>query len=150
MRPAAAKVLVVGATVADKLFGPGADPVGKTVRIRAVPFLVVGTAGTVNTGAIDPLAEIADIASRENLWFHVDGAIGALAMLSGSLRDLFKGIEKSASVALDFHKWGQVPYDAGFLLVRDGDAQKCAFAQPAAYLQRADRGLAARPSSSSP
>lgn len=108
-----------------------------------LPFLVVGTAGTVNTGAIDPLAEIAEIASTEDLWFHVDGAIGALAVFSRSLRDRFKGIEKSASVALDFHKWGQVPYDAGFLLVRDGAAQKRAFAQPAAYLQRADRGLAA-------
>ena len=108
-----------------------------------LPFLVVGTAGTVNTGAIDPLTEIAEIASREDLWFHVDGAIGALAVFSRSLRDRFKGIEKSASVALDFHKWGQVPYDAGFLLVRDGAAQKRAFAQPAAYLQRADRGLAA-------
>lgn len=108
-----------------------------------LPFLVVGTAGTVNTGAIDPLADIAEIASRENLWFHVDGAIGALAVLSDSLRGLFKGIEKSASVALDFHKGGQVPYDAGFLLVRDGDAQKRTFAQPAAYLQRANHGLAA-------
>lgn len=108
-----------------------------------LPFLVVGTAGTVNTGAIDPLAEIADIASTENLWFHVDGAIGALAMLSAPMRDLFRGIERSASVALDFHKWGQVPYDAGFLLVRNSDAQKRTFAQPAAYLQRADRGLAA-------
>jgi glutamate/tyrosine decarboxylase-like PLP-dependent enzyme len=107
-----------------------------------LPFLVVGTAGTVNTGAIDPLGEIAEIAAAENLWFHVDGAIGALAVLSDALRDLFTGIEKSASVALDFHKWGQVPYDAGFLLVRDGATQKRAFAQPAAYLQRADRGLA--------
>jgi aromatic-L-amino-acid decarboxylase len=108
-----------------------------------LPFLVVATAGTVNTGAIDPLAEISVIASSENLWFHVDGAIGALGVFSNSLRELFSGIERSASVALDFHKWGQVPYDAGFLLVRDGDAQKRAFAQPAAYLQRADRGLAA-------
>ena len=108
-----------------------------------LPFLVVGTAGTVNTGAIDPLAAIAKIAASQNLWFHVDGAIGALAMLSPSLRLLFDGIEKSASVALDFHKWGHVPYDAGFLLVRDGAAHKRAFAQPAAYLQRADRGLAA-------
>lgn len=108
-----------------------------------LPFLVVGTAGTVNTGAVDPLAAIADIAARESLWFHVDGAIGALALLSDALRDLFAGIEKSASVALDFHKWGHVPYDAGFLLVRDGAAHKRAFAQPAAYLQRAERGLAA-------
>ncbi|TWF54337.1 glutamate/tyrosine decarboxylase-like PLP-dependent enzyme [Neorhizobium alkalisoli] len=108
-----------------------------------LPFLVVGTAGTVNTGAVDPLDAIADIAARENLWFHVDGAIGALAVLSDELRPKFAGIEKSQSVALDFHKWGQVPYDAGFLLVRDGAAQKRTIAQPAAYLQRADRGLAA-------
>jgi aromatic-L-amino-acid decarboxylase len=108
-----------------------------------LPFLVVATAGTVNTGAIDPLAKISAIASSENLWFHVDGAIGGLGVFSNSLRELFYGIETSASVALDFHKWGQVPYDAGFLLVRDGDAHKRAFAQPAAYLQRADRGLAA-------
>ncbi|MFB9984365.1 pyridoxal phosphate-dependent decarboxylase family protein [Mesorhizobium kowhaii] len=124
---------------------PGAlrDIIGEDRAKGLSPFLVVGTAGTVNTGAIDPLAEIAEIASREKLWFHVDGAIGALAVLSDSLRGLFKGIENSASVALDFHKWGQVPYDAGFLLVRDGDAQKRTFAQPAAYLQRGDRGLAA-------
>lgn len=107
------------------------------------PFLVVGTAGTVNTGAIDPLAELADIAAREKLWFHVDGAIGALAMFSPEMRTLFSGIEASHSIALDFHKWGHVPYDAGFLLVRDGAAQKRSFAQPAAYLQRSNRGLAA-------
>jgi aromatic-L-amino-acid decarboxylase len=108
-----------------------------------LPFLLVGTAGTVNTGAIDPLAEIAEIASREGLWFHIDGAIGALAIFSNAMRELFVGIERSDSIALDFHKWGHVPYDAGFLLVRDGKAHKCAFAQEAAYLQRADRGLAA-------
>lgn len=111
--------------------------------VGSLPFLVVGTAGTVNTGAIDPLDEIAAIARSEKLWFHVDGAIGALATLSEPLRGLFKGIEESDSVALDFHKWGQVPYDAGFLLVRDGEAQTRTFMQPTAYLQRAERGLAA-------
>ncbi|MBW6422683.1 cytochrome D ubiquinol oxidase subunit I [Rhizobium sp. XQZ8] len=108
-----------------------------------LPFLAVATAGTVNTGAIDPLGDIAEIAARENLWYHVDGAIGAIAMLSDEMRPLFSGIEKSSSVALDFHKWGQVPYDAGFLLVREGEKQRRTFDQPAAYLQRADRGLAA-------
>ena len=107
------------------------------------PFLIAATAGTVNTGAIDPLERIAQVASRERLWFHVDGAIGALAAFSPQLRPLLKGIEKSDSVALDFHKWGHVPYDAGFLLVCDGDAHKQAFAMPAAYLQRSERGLAA-------
>ncbi len=107
------------------------------------PFLIAATAGTVNTGAIDPLERIAQVASREGLWFHVDGAIGALAAFSPHLRPLLKGIEKSDSVALDFHKWGHVPYDAGFLLVRDEAAHKQAFAMPAAYLQRSERGLAA-------
>lgn len=107
------------------------------------PFLIVGTAGTVNTGAMDRLDAIADIAARENIWFHVDGAIGALASLSPKLKPLLKGIERAQSIAFDFHKWGHVPYDAGFLLVRDPAAHKRAFFFPAAYLQRAPRGLAA-------
>ncbi|HXW22017.1 MAG TPA: aminotransferase class V-fold PLP-dependent enzyme [Rhodomicrobium sp.] len=107
------------------------------------PFIIAATAGTVNAGVIDPLECIAEVASREDLWFHVDGAIGALAAFSPRLRPLLKGIEKSDSVALDFHKWGHVPYDAGFLLVRDGAAHREAFAMPAAYLQRSERGLAA-------
>jgi aromatic-L-amino-acid/L-tryptophan decarboxylase len=107
------------------------------------PFLVVGTAGSVNTGAIDPLDALARIAARETLWFHVDGAFGALAILSPKLRPLLAGIERADSIAFDFHKWGHVPYDAGFLLVRDAAAHKRAFASPAAYLQRAPRGLAA-------
>ncbi len=108
-----------------------------------LPFLVVGTAGTVNTGAIDPLADVSAIARQEGLWFHVDGAIGALSVFSPALKPLTAGIELSNSIALDFHKWGHVPYDAGFLLVRDGAAHKRAFAATAAYLQRAERGLAA-------
>jgi glutamate/tyrosine decarboxylase-like PLP-dependent enzyme len=107
------------------------------------PFLVVGSAGTVNTGAIDPLARIADVAQAEGLWFHVDGAFGALAALSERLRPLLAGIERSQSIAFDLHKWAHVPYDAGFLLVRDGEAHRRAFANPAAYLQRAPRGLGA-------
>lgn len=108
-----------------------------------LPFLVVATTGTVNTGAIDPLTDIGRVASEEKLWFHVDGAIGALSIFSPELRDVCAGIEMSDSVALDFHKWGHVPYEAGFLLVKDGAAHKRTFAEPAAYLQRAERGLAA-------
>jgi glutamate/tyrosine decarboxylase-like PLP-dependent enzyme len=107
------------------------------------PFLVVGTAGTVNTGAVDDLSALADLCAREGLWFHVDGAFGALARLAPDLAPLVDGIERADSVAFDFHKWGQAPYDAGFILVRDGEAHKNAFALPAAYLQRAARGLAA-------
>jgi glutamate/tyrosine decarboxylase-like PLP-dependent enzyme len=107
------------------------------------PFLVVGTAGTVNTGAIDDLAGLAALCQREKLWFHVDGAFGALAKLAPDLAPKLNGMERADSVAFDFHKWGQVPYDAGFILVRDAAAHQSAFVSPAAYLKRASRGLAA-------
>jgi len=107
------------------------------------PFLVVASAGTVNIGAIDDLAELAAFCREEGIWFHVDGAFGALAILSPELAPLLAGIELADSIALDFHKWGQVPYDAGFLMVRDGEKHRQAFAQPAAYLRREARGLAA-------
>ncbi|MGJ4893009.1 pyridoxal phosphate-dependent decarboxylase family protein [Bradyrhizobium sp. HKCCYLRH3099] len=107
------------------------------------PFLVVASAGTVDIGAIDDLTEVAEVCRREGLWFHVDGAFGALAMLAPALTPKLAGIEQADSLALDFHKWGQVPYDAGFLLVRDGKMHRDAFAAPAAYLRRETRGLAA-------
>jgi aromatic-L-amino-acid/L-tryptophan decarboxylase len=107
------------------------------------PFLVAGSAGTVDAGAVDDLHALADIAAGEGLSFHVDGAIGALGVLSPEIAPRLAGIERCDSLALDFHKWGQVPYDAGFLLVRDGEAHRSTFASDAAYLQRFDRGLAA-------
>ena len=107
-----------------------------------LPFFVAATAGSVDVGAIDPLREIATIAAREQLWFHVDGAFGALAMLSPALAPQLAGIELADSIAFDFHKWAQVPYDAGYILVRDGDLHYRTFASPAAYLQRETRGLA--------
>ena len=106
------------------------------------PFLIAGTAGTVDVGAIDPLDELAAIARQEGLWFHVDGAFGALAMLSPELAPRLAGIEQADSIGFDFHKWGQVPYDAGFVLVRDGQKQMDTFAAHAAYLQRETRGMA--------
>jgi glutamate/tyrosine decarboxylase-like PLP-dependent enzyme len=107
------------------------------------PFLVVGNAGTVDTGAIDDLAALAGIAAREKLWFHVDGAIGALAIMAPDIAPRLTGIQRADSIALDFHKWGQVPYDAGFIMVRDGTQHRDTFASPAAYLRRETRGLAA-------
>jgi aromatic-L-amino-acid decarboxylase len=112
-------------------------------RLGRQPFLIVGTAGTVNTGAMDDLNGIADLAEAEKLWFHVDGAFGALAALSERLRPLVAGIERAQSIAFDLHKWAHVPYDAGFLLVRDAEAHRRTFANQAAYLQRAPRGLGA-------
>jgi glutamate/tyrosine decarboxylase-like PLP-dependent enzyme len=107
------------------------------------PFLVVGTAGTVNTGAIDPLPELAAFAREQDLWLHVDGAYAALGMLAPDVAPLLQGIEHADSLAFDFHKWGQVPYDAGYFMARDGADMLETFAAPAAYLRRAERGLAA-------
>jgi aromatic-L-amino-acid decarboxylase len=106
------------------------------------PFLVVGTAGTVDTGAVDDLDVLAALCAREGLWFHVDAAFGALAALAPALRPLLRGIERADSVAFDFHKWGQVPYEAGCVLVRDPARQIETFAHDADYLRREARGLA--------
>ncbi len=107
------------------------------------PFLVVGTAGSVDSGAIDHLDELATLCARHDLWFHVDAAYGAIAMLSHRYRPRLAGIERADSVAFDFHKWAQVPYDAGCIVVRDARAHRAAFARPATYLSRTARGLAA-------
>jgi aromatic-L-amino-acid decarboxylase len=107
------------------------------------PFLVVGSVGTVDIGAIDDLVTLSALCREEGLWFHVDGAYGALGILSPALAPLLAGIENADSIALDFHKWGQVPYDAGFLMVRDGQQHRETFAAPAAYLRRETRGLSA-------
>lgn len=106
------------------------------------PFLVVGSAGTVDIGAIDDLDALADFARRSALWFHVDGAFGAIGMLAPALRPLLAGIERADSVAFDFHKWAQVPYDAGCIVVRDQARQIETFSNHAAYLRREQRGLA--------
>ncbi|MCT8160944.1 pyridoxal phosphate-dependent decarboxylase family protein [Pseudoruegeria sp. SHC-113] len=107
------------------------------------PFLVVGTAGAVNTGAIDPLSDLAGIAAQEGLWFHVDGAFGATARLSPALAPLLTGMEKADSLAFDFHKWLQVTYDAGCVLIRDPSTHLAAFSERPDYLAPATRGLAA-------
>ncbi len=107
------------------------------------PFLVAGTAGSVDVGAIDDLVALGQLARAQALWFHVDGAYGALAMLAPELAPHFSGIEQADSIAFDFHKWGQVPYDAGFVLVRDGELHRDSFASATSYLKRESRGLAA-------
>lgn len=106
------------------------------------PFLIVGTAGTVDVGAFDDLNALADIAAEEGAWFHVDGAFGALVALSPTLNPATAGIGRADSVAFDFHKWAQVTYDAGCVLVRDPAMQLATFAQATNYLAAASRGLA--------
>jgi len=107
------------------------------------PWLIVGSAGTVNTGAIDDLDGLASMASEAGAWFHVDGALGALAMLAADIAPRLRGITRADSLALDFHKWAQVPYDAGMVLIRDGDKHRLSFAAANSYLQREQDGLAA-------
>src|SRR4030095_16292204 len=98
-----------------------------------VPFCVVGNAGTVDTGAVDPLREIRDVANRFQLWMHVDGSYGAFAILAASVRKLFGGMEQADSIALDPHKWLYLPVDVGCVIYRDPDIARAAFAHEAEY-----------------
>lgn len=107
------------------------------------PFCIIGNAGTVNTGAIDALEEIADFSKEQGIWFHVDGAFGALARLSPSLRPLVRGIERADSVAFDLHKWMYLPFEVACILVRDAAAHREAFAMSASYLAETNRGVMA-------
>ena len=107
----------------------------------ALPTLLVGSAGTVNTGAIDPLDELAAVARAEGLWFHVDGSYGAFGVLDPAIADRFRGMERADSLALDPHKWLGVPVDAGCALVRRGDDLRDAFSLIPPYL-RQDTGTA--------
>ncbi len=107
------------------------------------PFCVVGTAGTVTTGAIDDLAAVADVCSAEGLWLHVDAAFGGALMMCEDLRSRLAGIERADSLAFDLHKWMHVPYDAGCVLVRDAEAHRATFSADRDYLGRFERGTGA-------
>ena len=107
------------------------------------PFLVIATAGSVDTGAFDPLHAIAETCAAEGLWLHVDGAFGALAVTSPAHAHLVAGVERADSLAFDAHKWLQVPYAVGCVLFRDERAHRAAFASNPAYLARAEHGAAA-------
>ena len=109
------------------------------------PCCVIGTAATINTGSVDDLNGLADICQREKLWFHVDGAIGAVLTLSPTHRKLVAGMERADSVALDLHKWLQVPFEAGCAIVRDRNLHRGTFALTPEYLEHTERGLASGP-----
>jgi glutamate/tyrosine decarboxylase-like PLP-dependent enzyme len=107
------------------------------------PICIVGNAGTVNTGATDDLGALAALCRAEGLWFHVDGAFGALVALVPELRPLVAGLEQADSVAFDLHKWMYLPYEVGCTLVRDQTAHRATFSVTPAYLASFDRGIAA-------
>ncbi len=111
-----------------------------------VPFCVVTSAGTTNTGAIDPLGDVADVAAREGLWHHVDGAYGGAFVLCAQGRARLAGIERADSVTLDPHKGLFLPYGTGCLLVRDRETLLRAFSMGASYLQDFDAAAEAIPS----
>jgi aromatic-L-amino-acid decarboxylase len=111
-----------------------ADAVARDRRAGLAPFCVVSTAGTTNTGAVDPLDAIADVCGAERLWHHIDGAYGAFFYLCDERRDTLRGLPRADSLTLDPHKGMFLPYGTGALLVRDGAALRAAHEATADYL----------------
>jgi glutamate/tyrosine decarboxylase-like PLP-dependent enzyme len=105
------------------------------------PFCVIANAGTTNTGAVDPLNELADLAAKEKVWFHIDGAFGAAAILSDRGRALLHGLERADSISLDPHKWLFQSFECGCVLVRDAALLKSAFQIKPDYLRDVHRSL---------
>lgn len=99
-----------------------------------VPFVVEGSAGTVSTGAVDPMNDLADVAQRHGLWFHVDGAYGGPAVLTEDLKPLLAGIERADSIAFDPHKWLYTPHSGGCILLRDLQHASDSFDAEASYI----------------
>jgi len=129
----------------DDRFRLAAEPVAAAIardrEAGLVPFAVIGTAGTTSTGAVDDLAGLADLARREELWFHVDGAYGAPARLTPRGADLLTGIERADSLVLDPHKWLFQPYEIGAVLIRHPGVLRRAFTLDGAYLRDTGGGV---------
>ncbi|NUM79337.1 amino acid decarboxylase [bacterium] len=148
-----------------ELLGLGAEslrkiPVDENYRIRLpelraairedrakgfFPFCIVGNAGTVNTGSIDPMSELLAIAREEKLWFHIDGAFGAFAYLDPEYRERLYGMTQADSLAFDLHKWMYMPYEAACILIRDVTAHRNSFHITPSYLVNHESGIAAGP-----
>jgi glutamate/tyrosine decarboxylase-like PLP-dependent enzyme len=105
-----------------------------------LPFCVVANAGSINTGAVDDMTAIANLCTREKLWFHVDGAIGAVGVLGKSVREKLQGMERADSVALDLHKWMHIPFEAGAVVIRNAAAHHDTFCVTPEYLQHDKEG----------
>ncbi|SEL90955.1 pyridoxal phosphate-dependent decarboxylase family protein [Streptacidiphilus jiangxiensis] len=140
----AAELLGLGSRHLVTVPGDGAgrlDPLALRERIRAdraaglVPFLVAGSAGTVNAGVVDDLGALSDVCAEEKLWLHVDGAYGAFGRLDPEAAPRYAGLERADSLALDPHKWLGVPVDCGCLLVRDAEQLRGTFSLVPPYLR---------------
>jgi glutamate/tyrosine decarboxylase-like PLP-dependent enzyme len=151
----AAELLGIGAAnvrfvPVDDAFRLDVSALGAAVaadRARGLrPFCAVASAGTVNTGAIDPLARVADVCAGEGLWLHVDGALGGFGVLDPDMAGCYAGIERADSVAIDPHKWLAVPYECGCVLVRDGDLLRDTFSLVPPYLRTEEgKGIGGMP-----
>ena len=119
------------------------EMVGADRRAGMHAICVIGTAGTVNSGAIDDLSALADFCAAEQLWFHVDGAFGALARLVPALSPLLNGMERADSLAFDLHKWVYLPYEIACVLVRDRQVHEASFSVTPSYLTDEGRGVIA-------
>jgi glutamate/tyrosine decarboxylase-like PLP-dependent enzyme len=148
-----------------EVIGIGSDnfrkiPVDENYRIRVdllqqmiigdrkaghLPFCIVGNAGTVNTGSIDDLAALSVIAKNEKLWFHIDGAFGAIPKLLPEFDERLNGLEAADSLSFDFHKWLYMNYEVGCVLFKDAAAHRNAFSSPVNYLAQHERGLSSGP-----
>jgi glutamate/tyrosine decarboxylase-like PLP-dependent enzyme len=107
------------------------------------PAIVIANCGTVNTGAIDDLPAISALCHEHGLWFHVDGAFGALLRLTKEFAHLVRGIEQADSLAFDLHKWVYLPFEIGCVMVRDPKLHTDTFATHASYLEEAEGGIMA-------
>lgn len=123
-----------------------AEIISQDLAAGFVPFCVVANAGTVGTGAFDPLAEVGELARRFDLWMHVDASYGGFAALANPAKHLFTGLSQADSVALDPHKWLYLPVDCGCVLYRDPEAARATFGYEAEYTrvldQQADEAFA--------
>jgi glutamate/tyrosine decarboxylase-like PLP-dependent enzyme len=116
------------------------DELAAAIGSSQAPLLVAAQAGNVNTGAFDPIGEIAEVLSAHpNSWLHVDGAFGLWASVSPTLRHLVQGVERADSWSTDAHKWLNAGYDCGFVAVRDSGAHRAAMSASAAYLLRSEQ-----------
>jgi glutamate/tyrosine decarboxylase-like PLP-dependent enzyme len=113
---------------------PLVDAIEADRTAGVAPAIVIAQAGSVNTGACDPLVEIADVCARYGLWMHVDGAFGAFFRLWEGARPLVRGMERADSLAVDAHKWLNVPNGVGFVLLRDARLHRETFSGTATYL----------------
>ena len=113
------------------------EQINQDIKNDLTPFCLIGTAGTVNTGAIDNLSELARLAKKYEMWYHIDGAYGALASVLDSTKESYHGMAEADSIALDFHKWLYQPFEAGCTLVRDWSSLRRTYFSQAEYLDTA-------------